>query len=116
MRINEYKSIDEFKSEFTGEWSPSNGHWYGLDFRYNGVVYRLNTGSMYNEIDTILEDGSIALFGVYQKKTDDDETSQEYILLGEYSDMNTLLEARCIGGREFKEVIMDDSTQILGKD
>ena len=30
MRINEYNSIEEFKSEFTGVWAPSEGHWVGF--------------------------------------------------------------------------------------
>lgn len=116
MRINEYNSLEEFTSEFIGEWSPSNGHWYGLDFTYNGKEYRLHTGSMYNETDTILEDGSTALFGVYRRKAVNEKSNRDYILLGEYSDMNTLLEKCYIEGKKFKEVIVDDLTKILGKD
>ena len=111
MRINEYKSLDEFKSEFTGEWSPSNGHWYSLDFFYNGEEYRLNTGSMYNKTNTVFDDGTVALFSIYHRKDDND-----YILLGEYPDMSSLLEECIIAGKKFKEIIMDDSTKILGKD
>lgn len=116
MRINEYQSLDEFKNEFTGEWSPSNNHWYGLDFCYHGAEYRLNTGSMYNKVDTVFSDGTVALFCVYRKKDDNDKTANNYILLGEYPDMYSLLEKCFIEGRKFKEVIMDDSTKILGKD
>ena len=48
MRKNEYKSLLEFTNEYVGEWSPSNGHWLGLDFLFNGTEYRLHTGSMSN--------------------------------------------------------------------
>ena len=48
MRKNDYNSIDEFTSQYTGEWAPSEGHWFGLDFSYNGREYRFNTGSMFN--------------------------------------------------------------------
>ena len=51
MRINEYNSLDEFTNEYTGIWNPSNGHWFGLDFKYNGVTYRLHTGKMHLEND-----------------------------------------------------------------
>ena len=57
MRINEYKSLDEFTSQYVGEWGPSDGHWYGLDFSYHGIEYRLHTGSMYKKGNTILPDG-----------------------------------------------------------
>lgn len=116
MRINEYNSLDEFKNEFVGEWSPTNGHWYGLDFSYKNEEYRLNTGSMYNEENTILEDGSIALFGVYHKNKDINNKNRDYILVGEYSDIESLLDLCYIDGKKFREVIMDDSTRILGKD
>ena len=116
MRINEYNSLEEFTSEYTGVWNPSEHHWFGLDFKYEGVVYRLHTGSMYNETDTVLSDGRTALYGIYRlanKKTTD---GKDYILLAEYADMNDLLECTEIGGHSFKKVIMDDSTEILGKD
>ena len=48
MRKNEYTSLDQFTSQYTGEWSPSEGHWYGLDFLYKGKEYKFNTGSMFN--------------------------------------------------------------------
>ena len=43
MRINEYNSLAEFTNEYIGEWSPSDGHWLGLDFAYSGKRYRLHT-------------------------------------------------------------------------
>ena len=65
MRKNEYTSLDQFTSQYTGEWSPSEGHWYGLDFLYKGKEYRFNTGSMFNSENTILKDGREAVFGLY---------------------------------------------------
>jgi|GEM_PF-2847707 hypothetical protein len=69
MRKNEYNSIDEFVSQYTGVWNPSERHWFGLDFSYNGSTYRLNTGSMFNKQNTILPDGREAVFGLYRKTT-----------------------------------------------
>ena len=64
MRKNEYTSLDQFTSQYTGEWSPYEGHWYGLDFLYKGKEYRFNTGSMFNSENTILKDGREAVFGL----------------------------------------------------
>ena len=115
MRINEYSTLEEFTKEYIGIWNPSEGHWFCLDFKYNGVVYRLNTGSMYQQMNTILPDGREALFGIYQL-CDSTDTVCNYKLLEEYADMNALLSSTVIDNRMFSEVIMDDSTEILGKD
>ena len=62
MRKNEYNSLQEFTEEYTGIWSPSDGHWLGLDFRYYNKVYRLSTDTMYDPADTALPDGRTAVF------------------------------------------------------
>lgn len=120
MRANEYKSLDEFTSQYIGIWSPSEGHWLGLDFSYNGDEYRLHTGSMYNPQNTILQDGREAIFGLYIKVQEANRASRNenfnYNLLGEYANMSDLLESKVICGTPFKEVIMDDSTELLGQD
>ena len=101
MRINEYNNLDEFISEYIGVWNPSDGHWFGLDFSYNGETYRL---------------GRETMFGLYLHKQKPAGNKYEYALLGKFADMNDLLDSTCICGRRFKDVIMDDSTEILGKD
>ena len=116
MRINEYNTLDEFTNEYIGIWNPSEGHWYGLDFKYNDTVYRLHTGSMYNAKNTILLDGRTAIYGLYQVADNSNVNAEGYVLLGEYADTNDLLEISVIGNRKFKDIIMDDATEILGKD
>ena len=115
MRINEYNSLEEFTSEYIGIWSPSNGHWFGLDFKYNGVTYRLHTGSMYHRENTTLSDGRELLFGLY-RLLDAAGANDNYTLLAEFADMDDLLESTVIEGRKFRDIIMDDMTEILGKD
>jgi hypothetical protein len=69
---------------------------------------------MYKSECTILPDGKEALFGVYvliEKKP-----PRRYTLIGEYADMDSLLNDCNIEGRKFCEIIMDDSTILLGKD
>ena len=112
MRKNEYTSLDQFTSQYTGEWSPSEGHWYGLDFLYKGKEYRFNTGSMFNLENTILKDGREAVFGLYLKNLADDS----YILLEEFATINDALESCCIEGKPFKEIIVDGDTELVGQD
>lgn len=119
MRINEYNSLDEFVSQYTGVWGPSEGHWLGLDFSFAGNEYRLQTGSMYEPNDTLLPDGRIAVFGLYLKQPDSVSSKQDtakYVCLGEFAGMDDMLESTVIGNVPFREVIMDDMTELLGQD
>ena len=45
---------EQFLSQYTGEWSPSDGHWFGLDFGWRGQEYRFQTDSMYHPANTVL--------------------------------------------------------------
>lgn len=115
MRTNEYNSIEEFKSEFTRVWAPSDGHWFGLDFIYKGTEYRFHTGSMYETSNTILADGREATFGLY-KKLSQKTNGRWYELLSEFATIEDVLASTCIDDRLFSEVIMDDSTELVGQD
>ena len=115
MRKNEYNSLEEFKNQYTGEWNPSEGHWLGLDFMYGKNEYRLSTGSMYTDENTILPDGREAIFYLYIKDNAVDHSS-DYALLGEFATINDLLDSTIIGGIKFSEVIMADETVLLGQD
>ncbi len=108
MRKNEYTSLEEFTSQYVGEWGPSDGHWFG-DFEYKGEEYRLHTWNMY-------ADEKDALFGLHHRKKEACKGEHQYELLGKYDSMDELLESRVIGSRPFREVIMDDDTVLLGQD
>ncbi|MCC8192075.1 MAG: hypothetical protein LIO41_03430 [Ruminococcus sp.] len=112
MRKNEYRTLEEFTSQYTGEWNPSEGHWFGLDFSYNGKEYRLHTGSMYNQSDTILADGRTALFGLYIKANADGE----YSLLAEFATMDEMLCSMVIENTPFREIIIAEDAELLGQD
>ena len=71
---------------------------------------------MYNATNTVLIDGRTAIFGLYQVADNSNVNAENYVLLGEYADMNDLLESSVIGNRKLKDIIMDDATEILGKD
>ncbi len=112
MRKNEFECLEQFTSQYTGEWNPSEGHWLGLDFSYNGKEYRMHTGPMYSEKNTILSDGRTALFGLYKKN----KFIDEYDLLEEYATMNDLLNSKIIDNKPFREIIIAEDTELLGQD
>ena len=117
MRINEYNSLEDFMSQYTGVWAPSEKHWFGLDFIYNYNEYRLHTGSMYEGKELIDDHGVIHQFGLYKKKKRPSLKSQkEYELLVEADSIESLLNSKVIDNRPFKEIIMDDSTELIGQD
>ena len=56
------------------------------------------------------------MFSLYRKKEFINPDKREYELLGAYSDMIEVLESTVIQGRPFKEVIVDDDTELVGQD
>lgn len=104
MRKNEYNSLEEFTSQYIGEWSPSDGHWLGLDFKYNGKEYRLSTGAMFNDSE------SDCMFYLYYNN------ENTYELLGAYKNMDDLLDSKVIEQTAFASIIMNDDTELLGQD
>lgn len=116
MRKNEYTSLDQFTGQYIGEWNPSEGHWLGLDFVWQDNEYRFQTGSMYNSDNTILSDGREAVFGLYRKKSAEVNGKREYELLGEYADMQDVLQSCVIGGIPFADIIIDNDTELTGQD
>ena len=114
MKKNEYQTLDEFVQQYTGEWAPSEGRWYGLDFSYKGEEYRFHTGSMYGNSSQKV--GNNTLFGIYKKQIITSKDNREYLLLAEFMSMEEALESKVIDNRPFKEVIMDDETELLGQD
>lgn len=115
MTKNEYKSIEQFTSQYVGEWNPSEGHWFGLDFVYEGIEYRFNTGCMYDE-SCIMPDGRDVLFTLYRKKKYTYTNKKEYELIDRFSDMKDVLESRAIKGKLFKDIIIDNNTELVGQD
>ena len=112
MRKNEYNTIEDFTSQYIGEWNPSEGHWFGLDFSYHNKEYRFHTGSMYNSEDTILADGREAVFGLYVKNNNVDK----YDLLEEFATMEEALKSKAIENTLFQDVITAEETELLGQD
>ncbi len=116
MRKNEYTSLNQFTSQYIGKWNPSEGHWFGLDFIWHGNEYRFQTDSMYNPNNTILPDGREAIFGLYKKNCPEEVNKRDYELLGEYAEMQDVLQSCVIGGIPFADIIIDENTELIGQD
>lgn len=123
MRINEYNNLDEFIDEYYKgtemPWQSSDGkrRYMGIEFSYKGVYYRMCREPGEDDEMPRLLDGRIARYDVMichwaMPEFDDDK----FVMIGWYSDLNDVLENCIIDGRKFKDVIMDDSTRIEGKD
>ncbi|WP_287387658.1 hypothetical protein [Lachnospira sp.] len=110
MIKNEFINLTDFTSQYTGEWNPAEGHWFGLDFTYKNITYRLNTGNMYaNEEDF--------LFGLYIKSEDNDtETNHGYKLLFSCDSMEELLNSTSIDNTCFRDIIINKDVELLGQD
>lgn len=111
MRKNEYIKIEDFTSQYTGEWNPSEGHRLGLDFSFQGKEYRFHTGAMYNKTATVLPNGKTAKYGLYQKNADN-----SYTLLKEFANLEDVLESTVIKNTAFSKIIIDEDTELLGQD
>ena len=118
MRKNEYNSIDEFLSQYTGKWNPSEGKWLGLEFKFKGKYFRFHTDDL-SEAETNSSTGEKKkVFFVYEIICEEEDYPgfDEYRLIGSYSDMNEVLENCRIGDEFFRNIIMFDETEILGQD
>jgi hypothetical protein len=125
MRINEYNCLEDFIYEYeSGRSIPSDNlerpKYMGIEFKYNGIYYRMCREPLAsNEEDNIiLPNGKIGQYDVMVLHCEDTgyPMSESYEVIGWYSDLEDVLNHCIIQGRQFKDVIMDDSTEILGQD
>ena len=119
MRINEYNCLDDFINEYDGKCEKGDEFHMGLDFRYRGDWYRMchEPVDKYYVFTTTKPDDSRIIEGWTHRKSDGwfFDMPDKYVI-GIYDTMDELLEATCIAGLPFREVIMDDDTEMLGKD
>lgn len=110
-----YTSLEQFKSQYTGVWDPSEEKWFGLDFSYGGCIYRFQTGAMYEANNELLKDGQEAIYGLYKKESQPGD-GREYSFLEGFATVEGALESTCIEGVPFSEIILDERTIFLGQD
>lgn len=122
MRKNDYNSLEEFIGEYSGIRNEKYDIVYGLDFRFNGKLYRMTMDQM--ETDDIRNEFEKKLnkkVGKYEVALVDSNSHSdfqygEYQFIGWYDDIYDLLENCYIDGMKFKDVITADDTIIEGKD
>ena len=122
MRMNEYKSLDDFIGEYSGNRTDKYDVVYGIDFKYKDKLYRMTMDQMEsNEIRTQFEAKLNRKLGKYEVAIVDPSLNTEfkfaeYNFIGWYDNIYDLLENCYIEGKKFKDVIMSDETEIIGKD
>lgn len=115
-----YTSVEQFKSEFTGVWSPSDNLWTAIDFTFGDKGYRMDTGRMYNTEPEKTKDGEGAVFYIYNKREkyewyDGNPKNPLFIYDSCYATLDDVLEKFKIDGRKFKDIILDDDFGIVEK-
>lgn len=124
MRINEYNNLEEFIYEYEKGRAPSTEHskrrYMGIEFKYNGEYYRMCREPVKEDDEDAvwLDDGRLGRYDVMLMHCENTgyPLAESYDLIGWYADIYDVLENCIIQGKKFKEVIMDDSTEILGQD
>ena len=123
MRVNEYKELKYLIYEYeSGRSIPADNldrqKFMGIEFKYNDVYYRMCREPLDENEKVIFSDGRTGQYDVillHCEKTGYPQ-SESYELIGWYADLDDVLENCMIQGRKFKDVIMDEQTEILGKD
>ncbi len=122
MRKNDYNSLEEFIGEYSGIRNGKYDIVYGLDFSFNGKLYRMTMDQMEPDSRRIeFEKKLNRKLGKYEVALVDSNAHSdfqygEYQFIGWYADVYDLLENYYIDGIKFKDVIMSDNTIIEGKD
>lgn len=124
MRINEYNNLEDFifeyskGTEFSWQNKEKRRRYMGIEFSYHHCYYRMCREPIDEKKRPILDNGKRALYDVMLINCGKDGYPglDHYDLIGWYADLDDVLDHCIIEGRPFKEVIMDDDTEILGKD
>ena len=123
MRINEYNNLQEFIYEYeSGRSLPSDNldrqKFMGIEFKFNGVYYRMCREPMDESNVVMLPNGEIGQYDVMILHCENTgyPLSESFELIGWYADLSDVLDNCIIQGHRFRDIIMDDNTEILGKD
>ncbi len=122
MRINEYKRLEDFIYEYdSGRCSSDENHkrkFMGIEFLYDGIYYRMCREPLEHSESPKLENSKPGFYQVYVMhcKKFGYPVADEFENVGCYGDIYDLLENCTIGNKKFKDVIMDDKTEILSQD
>ncbi len=118
MRKNEYASLQEFCQEYDENYYNEDVEKHmGIEFIFNEVYYRLCREPLDDSQLPVLSNGKKAKIDVNIVHWKDGFGSDfSYELIGWYDSLNDVLDNCIIQGKSFREIIMDDTTEIIGKD
>ena len=117
MRKNEYQNLKEFCEEYDGREYPDHQSFIGIEFTYHGVYYRMCREPLPDSELPTLPDGRKGRYRVVIVHWHDGWFSDfDYELVGWFADLDDLLQNCQLDGKHFAAVIMDDTTEIVGKD
>lgn len=111
MRINEFNSLQEFIDQYDGTRSHGDEFYMGLDFIYKGKQYRVCREPLNNDFFFVYH---VRDLGRVNPEYGNEE--YDFEILATYQTMEELLKGTCIDSRLFRDVIMDDATEMIGKD
>ncbi len=126
MANNEFKRIEEFIDGFTREGFPPedciyDGTFWGIEFLYKNVIYRITRDIVGVERDDWFKKkfgdvDNIKFFIVPTEKYPDasDIPNENYI--GVYKDVNDLIDNGNIDGVPLREILVSEETEILAMD
>ena len=113
MRVNEYNSFDDFYEEYNYDRDIDKEHYTGLEFEFHGEYYRL--GHDYSSNDSYEYK-----YWTYELASNENGEKiyliSEWKNIGQYKNLDEVLERWIIDGKKFREIIMMDETRILAKD
>lgn len=89
----------------------------GLEFKYKDSYFRMCREIITNEEAVLLDDKKAVYHVMIMKFTKHHyPIADEFVTVGWYADMNSLLNECTIMGKSFREIVSDDDTEILSKD
>ena len=117
-RKNEYTSLQEFREEYDGISYKKHRSFIGIEFTYHDVYYRMCREPLVDEHLPSLPNGNKGHYNVVIVHWKNGEwfSDYEYELIGWYENIDDLLQNCYIDGKKFKDIIMADETEIIGKD
>lgn len=124
MKKNEYDSLDDFiyeysvGKEFSWQNEENRERFMGIEFESMGIYYRMCREPYDKEHTPILSNGKIGLYHMMIMHCDQYgyPMADRFETIGWYDSLESLLENCMLAGRPFRDVIIDQNTEILGKD
>lgn len=117
MRINYYSNLQQFYDEYSDIPIANIRKFIGIEFIYKNKYYRMCNEPKGSGVPCD-SNGTELSFAVYEVDWHGNICGHNftYTPLGFYHDLDEVLDNCIIQGRKFKDIIMDDNTEIISQD